>query len=210
MSIPNELRSTIKNVCTDLYDGYINAAQEILGEQIKVIADRFHVARLYRKSVDTLRITEMKRLKKELPKEEYKELKNTMWILRKKPEKLSDEDKDVMKKIQILSPILILAYFFSCQLTRIFDKTLTSSEAQEEIMAWASLVVSNNLNCFDKFLGTLEKNIKPITNYFSERLNSGFVEGLNNKIKVMKRRCYGIFNLTHLFQRISLDLAGYT
>ena len=48
-----------------------------------------------------------------------------------------------------------------------------------------------------------------ITNYFVDRNNSGFVEGLNNKIKVLKRRCYGIFNLRHLFQRIYLDMEGY-
>ncbi|MHA2219756.1 MAG: transposase, partial [Candidatus Hodarchaeales archaeon] len=49
-----------------------------------------------------------------------------------------------------------------------------------------------------------------ITNYFEARFNSGFVEGLNNKIKVIKRRCYGIFNIEHLFQRIHLDLEGYS
>ncbi len=49
----------------------------------------------------------------------------------------------------------------------------------------------------------------PITNYFIARKNSGFVEGLNNKVKVIKRRCYGIFDRVHLFQRITLDLGGY-
>jgi len=39
--------------------------------------------------------------------------------------------------------------------------------------------------------------------------SSGFVEGLNNKVKVLKRRCYGIFNLGHLFQLLFLDLEGY-
>ena len=33
--------------------------------------------------------------------------------------------------------------------------------------------------------------------------------GFNNKLKVLKRRCYGLFNLKHLFQRIFLDLEGY-
>jgi len=32
---------------------------------------------------------------------------------------------------------------------------------------------------------------------------------LNNKIKVLKRRCYGIYDLKHLFQRLFLDLSGY-
>jgi len=49
-----------------------------------------------------------------------------------------------------------------------------------------------------------------ITNYFINRQTSGFVEGLNNKIKVIKRRCYGILNVKHLFQHIYLDLGGYS
>jgi transposase len=35
------------------------------------------------------------------------------------------------------------------------------------------------------------------------------VAGLNNKLKVLKRRCYGLYTLRHLFQRITLDLEGY-
>ncbi|MEE4376289.1 MAG: transposase, partial [Candidatus Competibacteraceae bacterium] len=52
-------------------------------------------------------------------------------------------------------------------------------------------------------------HLDEITNYFLDRQTSGFVEGFNNKIKVLKRRCYGLFNLTHLFQRLQLDLNGY-
>ena len=36
-------------------------------------------------------------------------------------------------------------------------------------------------------------------NYFVNRNTSGFVEGLNNRIKMIKRRCYGIFNIGHLY-----------
>jgi len=48
-----------------------------------------------------------------------------------------------------------------------------------------------------------------IPNYFLARHTSGVVEGLNNNLKVLKRRGYGIFNLPPLFQRIFLDLEGY-
>jgi transposase len=54
-----------------------------------------------------------------------------------------------------------------------------------------------------------QKWMDEIANYFIDRQTSGFVEGLNNKIKVIKRRCYGILNVKHLFQRIHLDLSGY-
>ena len=56
-----------------------------------------------------------------------------------------------------------------------------------------------------------EQNIflDEITNYFLDRESSGFVEGLNNKIKVLKRRSYGIFTSSRIFQRLWLDLQGY-
>jgi len=48
-----------------------------------------------------------------------------------------------------------------------------------------------------------------IVNYFINHQSSGFVEGLNNKLKVLKRRCYGLRNVVRLFQRLTLDLEGY-
>jgi transposase len=65
------------------------------------------------------------------------------------------------------------------------------------------------LSCFDSFLTTLNHRLEEITHYFLDRQSSGFVEGLNNKIKVLKRCCYGLLNPARLFQRLHLDLAGY-
>ena len=81
-SIPKELRKTVHVVCSDLYEGYIHAAREVFGRKVRVTADRFHVAKLYRKGVDNLRKKEMKRLKAELPKDQYKKLNGVMWALR--------------------------------------------------------------------------------------------------------------------------------
>jgi transposase len=65
------------------------------------------------------------------------------------------------------------------------------------------------LDCFDSFLTTLNRYRDEIGNYFIERESSGFVDGFNNKIKVLMRLCYGLFNLKHLRQRLRLDLEGY-
>jgi len=51
--------------------------------------------------------------------------------------------------------------------------------------------------------------MEEITDYFTGRQTGGFAEGLNNKIRVIKRRCYGIFNIKHLFQRIFTDTDIY-
>ena len=63
-SIPKRLRQTVSSVCSDLYIGFLNAAREVFGKKMRIVVDRFHVARLYRKGFDTLRKQEMKRLKK--------------------------------------------------------------------------------------------------------------------------------------------------
>lgn len=76
-------------------------------------------------------------------------------------------------------------------------------------MKWLDKVRRSVLTCFDKFMTTLENWLDKTANYFVDRLSSGFVEGLNNKIKTTKRRCYGIPRVKTLFQRLYLDLEGY-
>ena len=88
LKIPKRLGNGIRIVCCDMYEGYINAVKEVPGKNAVVVADRFHVAKLYRKDSEGLRKQEMKRLKKELPEKEYGKLKGAMWALRKKDSEL--------------------------------------------------------------------------------------------------------------------------
>jgi transposase len=207
-SIPEHLRQTIHTVCCDMYEGYIEAVRAEL-KTARVVIDRFHVAEKYRDAADTLRKQELKRLKAALPEEEYKRLKGSLWAFRKKPEDLKPEERQVLERLFSFAPKLKLAYDLRQQLTAIFEQHLPKKTAKIKIRAWIKRVKESGLKCFDDFLKTLEHWWEEITNYFVNRANSGFVEGFNNKLKVLKRRCYGIFNLKHLFQRIYLDLEGY-
>ena len=107
------------------------------------------------------------------------------------------------------APKLKLAYSLQDQLSAIFDQPISKKVAKIRIQAWKKRVQASQLKCFDRFIKTLERWWEEILNFFVARLNSGFVEGFNNKLKVLKRRCYGIYNLKHLFQRIFIDLEGY-
>jgi transposase len=210
LSIPKRLRKTVKAVCSDLYKGFMNAAKEVFGKKIPIIADRFHVAKLYREGLDGLRKKEMKRLKKELSEKEYKKLKNAMWILRKPILELTEEELKTMRLLFKHSPLLRQAYDLCCDLTNIFDSDINPGQAKRKISGWMIRVKNSGLSCFDAFLKTLTNWMEEITSYFIDRNNSGFVEGLNNKIKVIKRRCYGLTNIKRLFQRLWLDLEGYS
>jgi transposase len=207
-SIPEDLKKTVKSVCTDMYDGFVNAAVEVFGQQ-KVVVDRYHVAKLYRQPLDDLRIKEMKRLKSELPAEEYAKLKDMMWILRKQHECLSEAERCKLALLYQHSPLLKEAHSCALKLTQIFNTHGDRKSAIAKIDRWIRQVEKSDLTCFDTFVGTLQKYKPSIANYFKARKNSGFVEGLNNKIKVVKRRCYGFTKTESLFQRLTLDLQGF-
>ncbi len=207
-SIPTRLQRTLHTVCTDMWAAYINAVKEVLGQAV-VVVDRFHVAQKYRDCADKLRKQELKRLKAELSDAEYDTLKGALWPFRKKPADLKPHETELLARLFDYSPALKLAYDFREQLTAIFEQDQTKTQATKAINAWRQAVEASELSCFDPFLTTLDNHLDEITNYFRHRHSSGFVEGLNNKIKVLKRRCYGLFNLDHFFQRLFLDLEGY-
>jgi transposase len=211
-SIPENLRKTMSVVCTDMWRGYVNATEEFSKAyklSLEVVIDRYHVAKNYREAVDKLRKKETRRLKEELSEDEYEEIKGAMWIIRKNEADLEDEEKEKLNRFFEYSPELKLAYNFREDLTTIFEMNLTKEEGKEKLLVWKDNIEQSALSCFDKFLTTLDNWLDKIANYFTARLNSGFVEGLNNKLKTTKRRCYGILRTTTLFQRLYLDLEGY-
>ncbi len=207
-SIPERLQQTIHTVCCDMYEGFTEAVREEL-KPVRIVIDRFHVARAYRDGLDDLRKQELGRLKQELPTTQYQQLKGSMWALRKKPVELNSEERRTLRLLFRHSSKLKQAYALQQQLTAIFDQQVSPTSAKRKIRTWIKRVAKSELRCFDKFIDTLARWWQEIINYFVNRDNSGFVEGFNNKLKVLKRRCYGLFNLKHLFQRIFLDLEGY-
>ena len=212
-NMPKHLWSTLKKVCTDMWEGYSNAVTEFACAHpevsVEIVVDRFHVAKNYRECVDTLRKREFRRLKKELSEAEYAEIQGVMWPVRKNKAALTTEEQEKLNRAFQYSPDLKLAYDFREELTAIFESPLTKEAASKLIRDWQNRVSQSALTCFDKFLATIDNWFDKIINYFTDRLSSGFVEGLNNKIKTTKRRCYGILNTTTLFQRLYLDIEGY-
>lgn len=196
-----------------MWEGYLTAIDEFIAEHDDVTAtpviDRFHVAQQYRDDFDDLRKQELNRLKKELPKETYEQdCKGTLWTLRKNQADLEKDEQAQLRRLFSHATLLQQAYTFRKELTAIFNCDLSLTEAEQRLRSWICKVEAAQLDTFDGFIQTLNHHWQPILNYFVQRVTSGFVEGLNNKIKTIKRRCYGIRKTTTLFQRIWLDLFG--
>jgi transposase len=206
--IPLRILQRVQAVCCDLWEAYTEAVREEI-PTARIVIDRFHVAKHYREAADQVRKQELLRLKKTLPKAQYQTLNGSLRAFRKNAKDLNKEERKILRCFFEHSSSAKLAYVLREQLTAIFEKNLSKQPAQSKILRWIQQVQKSGLRCFDDFLKLLQIWWDEITNYFILRENSGFVEGFNNKVKVLKRRCYGIFNLKHLFQRIYLDLHGY-
>jgi transposase len=208
-TIPQKKRKTITAVCVDMCDNYIHAIKETLSSDIPIVVDRFHVAKLYRKAITQLRSSELKRLRKLLSEEDYRALKPAIKILIKKSDCYSAKEKKVLAPLFKYSPAIKAAYRLAREFTHIYNSHHRKGTAKRNIKSWIEKVEASDISCLNVFIKTVAKYQEPISNYFIRRETSGWVEGVNNKIKVIKRRCYGITNLKHFFQRIFLDLQGY-
>jgi hypothetical protein len=162
----------------------------VFGKRIHICADRFHVAKLYRNGLENLRKSEWKRLCHILSKEERKSFKNVHWLLRQRRADLNADERRMLNRLFRYSPKLQEAYEACESLTAIYESRLSKGQGKRKLRGWMERVTNRKLSCFDSFLGTLNTHFEEVTNYFIGRHTSGFVEGLNNKIKVIKRRCY--------------------
>jgi transposase len=206
--IPAPLKATIHSVCIDMYEPYRLAVEAAL-PQADVVIDRFHVAKHYMDAADALRKKTMKDLKKTLPKADYAALKGVHLVFRRHCADLSAAGRVLLEQLFAYAPRLRLVYDFREGLFRIFETASSVDQAAEDLKAWMFLVVEQQIPGFDAFLKTLQAHWGGILNFFKHRLTSGFVEGLNTKIRVLTRRCFGLFNLQHFFQRLWLDVEGY-
>ena len=214
MTIPKRLHATIHTFCSDMWRGYLGAIADFSAAHsdvnAKIVIDRFPVAKNYRDDFDMLRKKEMHRLRKELSEATYKDVVHGMhWVLRHNHDNLNDDDKVRLRTLFQYLPLLHQAYTLREELTAIFNMDLSLADGRRRLEKLSAKVKRSTLACIDKFLKTLRNHLDEIANYFDRRASSGFVEGINNKLKTITRRSYGLKRVDSLFRRLWLDLNGY-
>ena len=129
-------------------------------------------------------------------------------LLRREWRSLNPDQQEKVVELFEQTPTLASAYVLRTLLTAIFEQTPDRAAAQTRLRLWTEQVKTSSLHCFDKFLDALHHWRNEILNYFDGRHTSGFVEGLNNKLKLLKRRCFGLDDPIELFRRLWLDIEG--
>jgi transposase len=109
-------------------------------------------------------------------------------------------------------PELGLAYNFRGGITDIFDTARTREEAASRLEEFRGLLDPEDPDNQEllRFFETYDAHKDGILAYFDARKTSGPIEGLNNKARVITKRCYGVKSAATLWTRLCLDvnLAG--
>ena len=143
--------------------------------------------------------------KAKLSRAERKEFRSLMWEMRRDPLSLTDADRQRLEKLFAQIPELRTLYDLRVRFKAIFD---TATNRRQAALALTELFMdaTDTFPEMDKFVCTYEQWQEQILNYFESGQNSGVVEGINNKARVVTKRAYGIKSADTLWTRLFLDL----
>ena len=189
-------RAKVKKVVMDLSTLFRSVAKQLFPEA-KIIADKFHVIRVVINSLENVR----KRIQKEFYDAKRKWFKRSRQLLLKPEYKLTDADKIELNRMLNSSPELEKAWLLKERFYEIFRKD-TRTEAKKELRDWLLLANQLSIPEFKHCITTFTNWRTEIANIIGENVSNGFIEGSNNKIKVLKRISFGVQNFRRLRNRI--------
>ena len=163
----------------------------------KIVADRYHVVRQVYWAMERVRKNEQNQLSDRF----RKYFKKSRYLLSRPPEKLTDEEMDKLALMFEIAPRLADAYRLKNDFLNVI-RTKSSVEGKQKLLDWLFSVEVMDIPEFHDCT-------KAYRNWFHEILNSmdvpwsnGFIEGCNNKTKVLKRVCFGMRNFPNFRKRI--------
>jgi transposase len=177
----------VEAVATDLSSAYIAAVRENLSKAVHVF-DHFHVIKLFNEKLSALR----RQLFHELSKDERELLKGVRWLLLKNPENLDDtkdERQRLMKALTLNEP-LAMAYYLKEDLRQFWSQE-NKAKATRFLEDWIARAQASGVRMLKSFAKTLQTHRGGLLAYYDCRISTGPLEGVNNKIKTMKRQAYG-------------------
>jgi transposase len=196
-------RAAITDVAVDLWEPYHLAVRACL-PNAQITADRFHIMKNLNDRVTAARRT----IQRGAPAEEKAQLKGCRWLLVKNADDLTAEEQATLEAMFVASPALRRLHELKEVFRTVFETAPDRPTAQEQLTNWVQEVEQSGVSGLTKFVTTLRNWWEVILNYFADRLTSGMVEGLNNKLKVIKRLAYGYRNFEHFRLRVLIECDG--
>ena len=183
----------IEEVSIDLSGNYRSLIQKRL-PNAEIVADRFHVSKLISDTLNKARISTKRALKEIEDEPERKRLetilKGSKYALLKPEENLTDRQERKLEEVKGAFPLLAKMHQQKEDFRAIFEEQQDWMTGTFALIDW----MKDAETTFRENIGTLKSWFPEITAYFEARTTSGVVEGINNRLKLIKRLGYGFRN----------------
>ena len=188
--------SQVETVVMDLSKSFKQAVRQVLGDPL-IIADRFHYMRQVYWALDEVR----REVQRDLEKKIRIRMKRGKKLLWKSPYKLSEEEREHLEELLRVDPRLREAYVLKNEMDRWFKES-DHQTAREGLEACLQEMKASSLVAFRRVCKTFGNWKQEILQSFMYPFNNGYIEGVNNTIKVLKRVSYGIKDFDRLRSKI--------
>jgi len=188
-----------KNICaiaTDMWDPYIASIRQY-APQAKVVFDKFHVIAEYNRMIDRIRNEEYSIASKS----GKKAIKGSRYLLLTNKENLGQSQKERLRELLDVNKIISTAYILKDELKMLWQCG-SKEEADSFLIDWVGKAIASSNKDLCKFSKKLMRYSYGLINHAMYPINSAKLEGVNNKIKVIKRRSYGFHDLTYFILKI--------
>ena len=162
-----------------------------------IVADKYHVIRQVYWAMENVRKNEQKKLSEHFRKY-FKRSKN---LLKKRPEKLTEEDMHKLALMFEIAPRLADAYRLKNDFLTVMQSD-SSKVGRPRLLDWLLSVDFMEIAEFNACTTAYRNWFQEILNSMDVPWTNGYIEGCNNKTKVLKRVSYGMRNFSNFRKRI--------
>ena len=157
--------------------------------QASILFDKFHIMRHLGDALDTVRKSEYRRLQGK----DRKYIKGQKYTLLSRKENLTLEGRRALKELLAVNKRLNKAYLLKESFGQLWSYR-REGWARRFFENWKAALKWQRLEPYEKFAALIERHWDGIAAYCQEenKVSLGFVEGFNNKIRVIQRRAYGL------------------
>ena len=207
--LPNRFESDLVNYFTQFpsktkvkyfvcdMNPHFREVAKICFPQATIVADKYHVIRQVYWAMEKVRKNEQNRL----PKQHRIYFKKSRNLLMKRIEKLTPEEMDRLALVFEIAPRLADAYRIKNEFLTVI-RSKSSQEGKQKLVDWLFSVEVMDLPEFHDCTKAYHNWFQEIINSMDVPWTNGYIEGCNNKTKVLKRVCYGMRNFNNFRKRI--------
>jgi transposase len=207
--LPERARDAIEVVSIDPYEAYRQAIRaELPGARI--VADRFHLVRGANTALDAVRRERQRQVGRRRPKGVRRSGQLATWrpelyrarrLLAKGRERLSERERRRLCELFAADPVIGAAWGLK-EAFRAVYRAVDRREAEARLDRFLAATEREVLPAFSSFAEGLRQWREELLAYFDEPTTNGYAEGVINKVKVIKRRAYGLPSFASFRHRV--------